>query len=117
LARDNQGLLDQADRLAFRRALSRTGPTIQPLGCCDTKDPNMALFRFHICHGDHTSDHDLDLLDVNAAHEEATMILCDMARDVTARFREMPEWRMDVSDFSGKSLFALRLHIEALNQD
>ncbi|MGA2289833.1 DUF6894 family protein [Bradyrhizobium sp.] len=77
----------------------------------------MALFRFHICHGDHTSDHDLDLLDVKAAHEEATMILCDMARDVTARFHEMPEWRMDVSDSSGKSLFALRLHIEALNQD
>ena len=58
--------------------------------------------------------HNVDLPDVRAAHEEATMIFHDMARDVAAQLSETPEWRMDVSDESGKSLFRLRLLTEPL---
>ena len=44
----------------------------------------MPNFGFHIRHGDHSSDHNVDLPDVRAAHKEATMIFGDMARDVAA---------------------------------
>jgi hypothetical protein len=49
-----------------------------------------------------------------AAHEEATMTFGDMARDVAARLNETPEWRVDVSEASGKSLFRLRLVTEPI---
>jgi hypothetical protein len=78
------------------------------------KDRSMPNFGFHIRHGNHFSDHNVDLPDVRAAHEEATMIFGDMARDVAAQLNEMTEWRMDVSDQSGKSLFRLRLLTEPL---
>jgi hypothetical protein len=42
------------------------------------------------------------------------MIFGDFARDVAAQLNETPEWRMDVSDESGKSLFRLRLLTEPL---
>ena len=74
----------------------------------------MPNFGFHIRHGNHSSDHNVDLPDVRAAHEEATMIFGDMARDVAAQLSETPEWRMEVSDASGKSLFRLRLLTEPL---
>ena len=74
----------------------------------------MPNFSFHIRHGNHSSDHNIDLPDARAAHEEATMIFGDMARDVAAQLNETPEWRMDVSDASGKSLFRLRLLTEPL---
>jgi hypothetical protein len=78
----------------------------------DHEDRSMPNFSFHIRHGNHFSDHNVDLPDVRAAHEEATMIFGDMARDVAAQLYETPEWRMDVSDQSGKSLFRLRLLTE-----
>jgi len=56
----------------------------------------MPNFGFHIRHGNHSSNHNVDLPDVRAAHEEATMIFGDMARDVAAQLYETPEWRMDV---------------------
>ncbi len=68
----------------------------------------MPSFGFHIRHGNHSSDHNVDRPDVRAAHEEATMIFGDMARDVAAQLNATPEWRMDVSDESGKFLFRLR---------
>jgi hypothetical protein len=74
----------------------------------------MPNFGFHIRHGNHSSYHDVDLPDVHAAHKEATMIFGDMARDVAAHLSETPEWRMDASDESGKSLFRLRLLTESL---
>jgi hypothetical protein len=74
----------------------------------------MPNFGFHIRHGYHCSDHKVDLPDARAAHEEATMIFGDLARDVAAQLNETPEWRMDVSDEFGKSLFRLRLLTEAL---
>ena len=75
---------------------------------------SMPNFSFHIRHGNHSSNHNVDLPDVRAGHEEATMIFGDMARDVAAQLYETPEWRMDVSDASGKSLFRLRLLTELL---
>jgi hypothetical protein len=64
----------------------------------------MPNFGFHIRHGDHSSDHNVDLPDARAAHNEATMIFGDLARDVAAQLNETPEWRRDVSDEFGKSL-------------
>jgi hypothetical protein len=74
----------------------------------------MPSFGFHIHHGGHSSNHIIDLPDTRAAHKEATMIFGDMARGVAAQLNETPEWRMDVSDESGKSLFRLRLITEPL---
>jgi hypothetical protein len=73
----------------------------------------MPRFGFHIHHGDHSSRHNIDLPDVRAAHIEATMICRDMAHDVAARLNETPEWRIDVSDEAGRSLFRLRLLTES----
>ena len=73
----------------------------------------MPSFGFHIRHGDYSSNHNI-VPDARAAHKEATMIFGDMARDVAAQLNETPEWRMDVSDESGKSLFRLRLLTEPL---
>jgi hypothetical protein len=74
----------------------------------------MPNFGFHIRHGNHSSDYNVDLPDARAAHKEATMIFGDMARGVASQLNETPEWRMDVSDESGKSLFRLRMLTEAL---
>ena len=52
---------------------------------------SMPNFSFHIRHGNHSSDHNIDLPDARAAHEEATMIFCDMARGVAAQLNEAPE--------------------------
>jgi hypothetical protein len=84
------------------------------LDCCGAKDRSMPNFTIHIRHGIHSSDHNMDLPDARAAHQEATMILGDLARDVAAQLNETPEWRMYVSDESGKSLFRLRLLTESL---
>jgi hypothetical protein len=72
------------------------------------KDRSMPNFGFHIRHGDHSSDHNVDLPDVRAAHKEATMIFGDMARDVAAQLNETKhqsgEWmyRMNLGNlFSG----------------
>jgi hypothetical protein len=43
------------------------------------------------------------------------MIFGDMARGVAAQLNETPEWRMDVSDEFGKSLFRLRLLTEEMS--
>ena len=51
----------------------------------------MPNFGFHIRHGNHSSDHNVDLPDVRAAHKEATMIFGNMARDVAAQLNETPE--------------------------
>jgi hypothetical protein len=74
----------------------------------------MPNFGFHIRHGNYSSDHNVDLPDERAAHKEAALILGDMARGVVAQLNETPEWRMDVSDESGKSFFRLRLLTEPL---
>ena len=74
----------------------------------------MPSFGFHIRHGDHSSEHNIDLPDARAAHKEARMIFGDFARDIAAQLNETPEWRMDVSDESGKSFFRLRLLTEPL---
>jgi hypothetical protein len=74
----------------------------------------MPNFGFHIRHGNHSSDYNVDLPDARAAHKEATMIFGDMARGVASQLNETPEWRMDVSDEFGKSLFRLRLIAEPL---
>jgi hypothetical protein len=69
----------------------------------------MPNFCFHIRHGDHSSDHNVDLPDVRA-HEEATMIFGDMARDVAAQLNETPEWRMDVSAWPDQCCQTTRTH-------
>jgi len=54
----------------------------------------MPNFGFHIRHGNHSSDHNVDLPDVRAAHEEATMIFRDMARDVAAQLTRVANGRI-----------------------
>jgi hypothetical protein len=78
------------------------------------RDRNMPRFGFQIHHGDHSSHHDIDLPDVRAAYIEATMICRDMAHDVAAQLNETPEWRIDVSDESGKSLFRFQMLTESI---
>ena len=75
----------------------------------------MPSFGFHIRHWNHSSHYNVDLPDARAAHKEATMIFGDMARGVAAQLNETPEWRMDVSDEFGKSLFRLRLLTEEMS--
>jgi hypothetical protein len=61
----------------------------------------MAHYTFRIRQGAHSSDVPIDLLDDDAAWDEAAAACSDMIRDTIARLGDSPEWRLEVADASG----------------
>jgi hypothetical protein len=75
-------------------------------------DSRMAHCTFRIRQGAHSSDVPVDLPDDDAAWNEATMTCADMIRDTVTRFRDSPEWRLEVVDGSGTIRHLFRLTAE-----
>jgi hypothetical protein len=65
----------------------------------------MAHYTFRIRQGAHSSDVPIDLLDDDAAWDEAAAACSDMIRDTIARLGDSPEWRLEVED--GRALSAI----------
>src|SRR5258708_25976201 len=57
----------------------------------------------------HSSDVPVDLADHDAAWHEGAKVCSDLIRDVVARLRDSPEWRLEVSDETGEPLHLFRL--------
>jgi hypothetical protein len=75
----------------------------------------MATYTFRIEQGERskrsvTSDWPND----GAARREAKGMFADLARDVAGNLEEHPEWQIEVSDQSGKTIFRLSLLAESI---
>jgi hypothetical protein len=76
--------------------------------------PRMARFGFQIRYGRYTNDHVVDLPRAEDARQEASQVCCDMIRDVLTVLETSPEWRLEVSDETGKPLYLFRFTAESL---
>jgi hypothetical protein len=73
-------------------------------------------FFFQITRGPETFPQaELDLRDLDAAREQATVTAGEMLRDMRGRFLPGMEWRLDVADHSQKTFFRLRIIAEAFS--
>ena len=70
-----------------------------------SKMSRMAQFGFQIRYGRYANDHVVDLPRAEDARQEASQMCCDMIRDILAALETNPEWRLEVSDESGKPLY------------
>ena len=57
----------------------------------------------------------IDLLDDDAAWDEAAAACSDMIRDTIARLGDSPEWRLEVEDGSGTIRHLFRLTAETFD--
>jgi len=76
----------------------------------------MAHYTFRIRQGAHSSDVPIDLLDDDAAWDEAAAACSDMIRDTIARLGDSPEWRLEVADASGTIRHLFRLTAETFGR-
>jgi hypothetical protein len=90
--------------------LSATGPTLARWEFIVSR---MARYTFRIRQGSHSSDVPVDLLDDDAAWDEAALTCSDMIRDTIARLGDSPEWRLEVADKSGSVRHLFRLTAES----
>jgi hypothetical protein len=76
----------------------------------------MPLYRFDIFQGEIASSpsQSVDFLDDRTAWEEATFLCRDLSRDIFGDLEAHPDWKLEVSDDSGKTLFRFRLLAEKL---
>ena len=76
----------------------------------------MPTYFFHIRHGKYASalSDGIELPDLEAARQEAAFMCSDMARDIVSALGDSPEWRMEVSDDTGRKLYRLTLLAESL---
>jgi hypothetical protein len=72
----------------------------------------MAQFGFQIRYGRYANDV-VDLPRAEGARQEASQMCCDMIRDILAALETNPEWRLEVSDESGKLLYLFRFTAES----
>jgi hypothetical protein len=61
----------------------------------------MVQYLFRIRQGSHSRNPRVDLLDDEAAWEEAAAACSDMIRDTIERLSESPEWRLEVVNEAG----------------
>jgi hypothetical protein len=75
----------------------------------------MTRYTFRIRQGSHASDVHVNLLDDDAAWDEAAGACSDMIRDTTDRLRASPEWRLEVIDESGAVRHLIRLTAQSFD--
>jgi len=80
------------------------------------KMSRMARFGFEIRYGQYANDHVVDLPRAEDARQEASQMCCDMIRDVLAALETNSEWRLEVSDESGKPLYLFRFTAESFKR-
>jgi uncharacterized protein DUF6894 len=73
----------------------------------------MTRFGFQIRYGRYANDHVVDLPCAEDARQEASQVCCDMIRDILAALETTPEWRLEVSDETGKPLYLFRFIAES----
>lgn len=74
----------------------------------------MTAYTFRITHRDNEIDHEtrLDLPDLKAAWEEATITAGHMLKDLDGSLKPQTEWAVQVLDDSGTLLRAIRVLTE-----
>ena len=75
----------------------------------------MAHYTFRIRQGSHFSDLPVDLPDDDVAWDEASRLCSDMVRDILARLKDSPEWRLEVVDEQGLIRHFFRLTSETFH--
>ena len=77
----------------------------------------MPKYVLRIRQGTHSSDVRVDLADHDAAWDEGAKVCSDLIRDVVARLRDSPEWRLEVSDETDELLHLFRLTAETFKKE
>ena len=77
----------------------------------------MPQYVFRIRQGNDSSDVPVDLADHDAAWHEGAKVCSDLIRDVVARLRDSPEWRLEVIDETNEPLHLFRLTAETLKRE
>ncbi len=73
----------------------------------------MPRYFFHVLDGDAARDTDgTDLPDIYAAQEQAIHMSGEILRDMGGKFWNGTEWKLEVADEHGQSLFVLRFSAE-----
>lgn len=74
----------------------------------------MSIYRFRIFHDEDTDSlgQEIDLPDKRAAWKEACCLCRDLSRDIFTDAK--PEWRLEVTDESGKPVFRFRVLAEVV---
>ncbi len=96
-------------------ALSGTGPTIKSLL---SYSEQMPLYFFNFSHGSVPEaqpfkNEGLELVDNDAAWEEATLACGEKLRAMDGSLRPGDGWTMKVTDEAGKAVFSLRFTTES----
>jgi hypothetical protein len=79
----------------------------------------MPLYFFNFSHAPEPEsppfkNEGLELVDNDAAWEEATTACGEKLREMDGRLRPGGGWQMDVTDANGKAIFALRFTTESM---
>src|ERR1700730_8199247 len=93
--------------------VSDTVPTLTRGGCINSC---MVNYTFRIRQEIHSSDIPINLVDDDAAWNEAAGACSDMIRDTIARLGDSPEWRLEDADGSGTILHPFRLTAETVDK-
>jgi hypothetical protein len=72
----------------------------------------MPNYTIHIHHGSHTNSQPVSLPDVDAARREATAMFADLARDSASNLPSQPDWRIEVIEPAGATVFRLGILAE-----
>ena len=78
----------------------------------------MPRYFFNLQDGRSAPDQEgTELPDIETARAEAVRLSGEVLRDTGAKFWEHPDWRLDVLDESGRTLFTLRFLAEERADD
>ena len=77
----------------------------------------MPQYVFRIRQGTDLSDVPVDLADHDAAWHEGAKVCSELIRDVVARLRDSPEWRLEVIDETDERLHLFRLTAQTFKKE
>ena len=77
----------------------------------------MPQYVFRIRQGADSIDVPVDLADHDAAWHEGATVCSELIRDVVARLRDSPEWRLEVIDETNETLHLFRLTAETFKRE
>jgi uncharacterized protein DUF6894 len=72
----------------------------------------MPTYTIHIHQGSRTNSHPVSLPDVDAARREAIAMFADLARDIASNLLSRPDWRIEVIEPAGGTVFRLGILAE-----
>jgi hypothetical protein len=72
----------------------------------------MPNYTIYIHHGSHTNSQPVSLLDVDGARREAIAMFADLAHDIASYLPRQPDWRIEVIEPAGATVFRLGILAE-----